>query len=178
MRFHTSGRLPVVFAAALLAGAAVVSLPDETFAGNRVRDHVYADSFGNLIVHSPYGYKRIIVGEGNLAGELQNYTNGGGEEDSYEEPSYEEPAYEQPPYEPQGYYDSESDEPYVEPRYQRRGYYYGGEPGRAYAATRYERQRDYVDNCYRPPVLWKGRSYMYGLPDGVIPVASGYCTSR
>lgn len=165
MRFHTSGRLPVVFAAALMAGAAVVSLPDGAFAGNRLHDHVYADSFGNLIVQSPYGYKRIIVGEGNLARGLQNYTSGGGQEGSYEEPLYEQ----------QGYDGSESDEPYVEPRYQRRSYYHGGEPGRAYAATRYERQRDYVDNCYRPPVLWKGRSYMYGLPDRVIPVSPGRC---
>ena len=168
MRFHTSGRLPVVFAAALMAGAAVVSLPDGAFAGNRLHDHVYADSFGNLIVQSPYGYKRIIVGEGSLAKELQSYTSGGEQGGTYEEPSYEQ----------QGYDDSEPDEPYVEPRYQRRGYYYGGEPGRAYAATRYERQRDYVDNCYRPPVLWKGRSYMYGLPDGVIPVAPGRCPTR
>jgi hypothetical protein len=168
MRFHTSGRLPVVLAAALLAGAAVVSLPDEAFAGNRLHDHVYADSFGNLIVQSPYGYKRIIVGEGSLARELQSYTSGGEQDGSYEEPQYEQ----------QGYDDSEAEEPYVEPRYQRRGYYYGGEPGRAYAATRYERQRYYVEDCYRPPVLWKGRSYMYGLPDGVIPVAPGRCRAR
>ena len=30
--------------------------------------------------------------------------------------------------------------------------------------------RTYRD-CYRPPYLFKGRSYMYGLPDGVIPQA-------
>ena len=30
--------------------------------------------------------------------------------------------------------------------------------------------RNYRD-CHRPPYLFKGRSYMYGLPDGVIPQA-------
>ena len=30
--------------------------------------------------------------------------------------------------------------------------------------------RTYRD-CYRPPYLFKGRSYMYGLPDGVVPQA-------
>lgn len=131
MRFHTSGRLPVVFAAALLTGAAVAGLSDQASAGNRLHDQVYADSFGNLIVQSPYGYKRIIVGEGRLAKELQNYTSGGEADIVYAEP---------------------------EPRYEQGGYY--------------------IDNCYRPPVLWKGRSYMYGLPDGVIPVSPGRCPQR
>jgi hypothetical protein len=27
------------------------------------------------------------------------------------------------------------------------------------------------EDCYRPPHLWKGRSYMYGLPDGEVPQA-------
>jgi hypothetical protein len=30
-------------------------------------DHIYADSFGNLIVDSAAGYKRIVVGQGHLA---------------------------------------------------------------------------------------------------------------
>lgn len=37
------------------------------------RDHVYADSFGNLVVESTAGYKRIIVGQGKLAKELSAY---------------------------------------------------------------------------------------------------------
>lgn len=32
-----------------------------------LRDQVYADSFGNLVIHSPAGYKRIIVGQGEVA---------------------------------------------------------------------------------------------------------------
>lgn len=34
---------------------------------------VYADSFGNLVVHSPAGFKRIIVGKGYLA---ERYASG------------------------------------------------------------------------------------------------------
>jgi hypothetical protein len=30
-------------------------------------DRVHADSFGNLVIHSPAGYKRIIVGMGHAA---------------------------------------------------------------------------------------------------------------
>ena len=30
-------------------------------------DRVHADSFGNLVIHSPAGYKRIIVGMGHVA---------------------------------------------------------------------------------------------------------------
>lgn len=124
MRFPTPVRLPLIFTAAAIAGAATIA---QANAGNGVHDHVYADTFGNLIVQSPYGYKRIIVGEGRLARELQNYTRGG-----------------------------EPDVVYADPE------------------LSYERS-GYIDNCYRPPVLLKGRSYMYGLPDGVIPEPSGRC---
>lgn len=31
---------------------------------------VYADPFGNLVIHSHAGYKRIVVGKGHLADEL------------------------------------------------------------------------------------------------------------
>lgn len=33
------------------------------------QDRVHADSFGNLVIHSPAGYKRIIVGMGHTADE-------------------------------------------------------------------------------------------------------------
>ena len=36
----------------------------------RVRDRVHADSFGNLVVYSSAGYKRIVVGKGHLAAQL------------------------------------------------------------------------------------------------------------
>ena len=40
-------------------------------------DRVYADSFGNLVIESAAGYKRILVGEGKLAKELSDYTGAG-----------------------------------------------------------------------------------------------------
>jgi hypothetical protein len=40
-------------------------------------DHVYADSFGNLVIESAAGYKRILVGEGKMAKELSRYTSAG-----------------------------------------------------------------------------------------------------
>ena len=46
-------------------------------AWSRYRDHIYADSFGNLVIQSPSGYKRIIVGQGHLAKELSSYESAG-----------------------------------------------------------------------------------------------------
>lgn len=46
---------------AVLAGLVAFAAP--AAAG----DHIYADSFGNLIVDSAAGYKRIVVGQGHLA---------------------------------------------------------------------------------------------------------------
>ena len=45
-------------------------------AGSSYSDRIYADSFGNLIVHSRAGYKRIVVGAGHLAAELNAYESG------------------------------------------------------------------------------------------------------
>lgn len=104
-----------VGALALLAACAAVQT-----ASARERDRVYADSFGNLVVESAAGYKRIIVGEGRLAKELSRYTG--------------------------------SDQPDV---------VYSSKPAPV-------SERD----CYRPPVLVKGRSYMYGLSDGEMPQIS------
>lgn len=108
--------------AAALAGAAVVALAAEANADGLVRDRVHADSFGNLVIYSSAGYKRIVVGEGHLAKELAAYTD--------------------------------NDEPRVVE-------YVPGE-------------RVVVRDC--PAVLLKGRSYMYGLPDHVVPQpALDYC---
>jgi hypothetical protein len=100
---------------ALAAMAAAYALPAS--AGSNHRDHVYADSFGNLVIESAAGYKRIIVGQGKLAKELANYTSAG--------------------------------QPKV---------VYADDIGR--------------QDCYRPPVFVKGRSYMYGLSDGEMPQLS------
>ena len=107
--------LAAVTAAMLAAGPA---------SAGGYKDRVHADSFGNLVIHSPAGYKRIIVGMGHTA-EAYDATG-----------SY---------YEPEVVY-------LEEPRPER-----------------------HVRRCSRPPHIWHGRSYMYGLPDGVVPRAPIVC---
>ncbi|WP_188393768.1 hypothetical protein [Mesorhizobium sp. SARCC-RB16n] len=62
-------------AVTLAALAVAVAAPAE--AGLRHHDRIYADSFGNLVIDSAAGYKRIIVGEGKLARQLSDYTSAG-----------------------------------------------------------------------------------------------------
>lgn len=115
MNISKLAALASVFGALTIAPAA---------AGGLYQESVHADSFGNLVIQSPAGYKRIIVGQG-YAAESYNLTG-----------SY---------YEPEVVY---LDEP--------------------------REVRD-VRRCSRPPYLWKGRSYMYGLPDHVVPQAPIVC---
>ena len=119
MRFISSA----VCGAMLAATVTMLSAADAS-AWSRFHDHIYADSFGNLVIQSPNGYKRIVVGQGHLAGKLKGYEGVRDSDVVYLD-------------EDNGGYDE--------------GY----------------RHRD----CYRPPHVWKGRSYMYGLPDGVVPQA-------
>lgn len=77
----------------------------------------HADTFGNLIVYSPSGYKRIIVGQGHLLAEY------------------------------------EAEQAAANP-----GVVYYDEPARRS-----------VHRCRYEPGMFKGRSHMYGLPDGVVP---------
>lgn len=63
--------------AALIVAASVAGLAAPALAGARHQDRVYADSFGNLIVDSAAGYKRILVGKGRLAKQLSDYTGAG-----------------------------------------------------------------------------------------------------
>ena len=67
--------------AALLAGPA---------SAESLRDRVYADSFGNLVIHSSAGYKRLIVGKGEVA-DAYNLTG------SYYEPEEPRVVYLEPP---------------------------------------------------------------------------------
>ncbi|MBN9072690.1 MAG: hypothetical protein J0H34_14090 [Rhizobiales bacterium] len=113
-----------VLLASAVAGAATVM--DAAQATERPRDLIYADSYGNLVIYSRAGYKRIIVGQGHLASELNAYANDGAEE----------------------------------PRVVRR---HDGEAGA---------------DCYYPPYLWKGRSYMYGLSEGEIPQPPLVCSRQ
>jgi hypothetical protein len=112
--------------AVLIAAAMSLTFAGDALAWSGFHDHIYADSFGNLVIQSPNGYKRIIVGQGHLAKGLKKYEGVSGSAAYVDENR-------------NGAYDS-----------------YG-----------YPESGD----CYRPPHLWKGRSYMYGLPDGEIPQA-------
>lgn len=115
--------LQVVSLAAMAAGISGVAGGAQ--AAERQTDRIYADSFGNLVIVSRAGFKRIVVGQGHLASELNAYSNGG------------------------------ADEPKV---------VRGGE----YPKT----------SCYQAPYFWKGRSYMYGFSEGVIPQPPVTCTTE
>lgn len=56
-------RIPTSLAAAL---ATILFAATPAMAGEGA-DRVHADSFGNLVIHSSAGYKRIIVGMGHVA---------------------------------------------------------------------------------------------------------------
>lgn len=51
---------------AAIAFIAATALPASAVHAG-AQDRVHADSFGNLVIHSPAGYKRIIVGKGYTA---------------------------------------------------------------------------------------------------------------
>lgn len=87
------------------------------FAGGLGRDRVHSDSFGNLVIYSAAGYKRIIVGAGQAATGSNQQTKA--------------------------------------PRVA----YHGSQ------RLHLTRGRD----CEFGAVLVHGRSYMYGLPEGVVP---------
>jgi len=106
----------------VLAAGLAIGLAAPAMAGGG-HDRVHADSFGNLVVYSSAGYKRIIVGQGHRARELANYM--------------------------------QADAPRV--------VYLDEEPAAAEV------------RCFRPPVLVKGRSYMYGFDQGEIPLRGGPC---
>jgi hypothetical protein len=107
----------IAFAAALLAGSVSIAA-----AGSLYKDQVHADSFGNLVIYSPAGYKRIVVGAGEAA---SGYRATG------------------------SYY--ETDAPRVA--------WHGGQ----------RLQLRPYRGCEFGAVLLHGRSYMYGLPDHVVP---------
>ncbi|MGB3833348.1 MAG: hypothetical protein WA975_15980 [Mesorhizobium sp.] len=63
-----------IFLTALAGAVLAAAHAAPALAWSRHHDRVYADSFGNLVIESAAGYKRIIVGEGSLAKELAAYT--------------------------------------------------------------------------------------------------------
>ena len=111
---------------AVLAGSAMLAVTlglGAAVAGSFEHDHVYADSFGNLVIDSAPGYKRIIVGQGHRVKEAASFT------------------------------DTDVKIVYAD---------------RTETASSGE-------DCYRAPALIKGRSYMYGFDQGVIPFQGGPC---
>lgn len=111
--------------ASLLAVAVIAAAGLPAQAGSRGQDHVYADSFGNLVIDSAAGYKRIVVGQGDHVRDVAKYLDQG-----------------QP----------DVDVVYADDN----------------AVT-------HDPDCYRPPALIKGRSYMYGFDQGEIPFQGGAC---
>lgn len=67
---HLARLTTAVIAMSALAAATVPSLAWD-------HDRVYADSYGNLVIESAAGYKRILVGEGHEAKRLAEYTSAG-----------------------------------------------------------------------------------------------------
>lgn len=63
MRASTS----ILSALALAAGLAATGATAGELYFDHDRDIVHADSFGNLVIQSPAGYKRIVVGMGAAA---------------------------------------------------------------------------------------------------------------
>lgn len=112
---HFAKRAVLICAAAAFACLASGAVAQ---AGGLYKERIHADSFGNLIVYSPSGYKRIVVGRGYLADRMRASRASG--------------------------------------------------PKIVYL----DRGRDVAGTCHRHAVLLHGRSYMYGLPDNVVPEPS------
>ncbi len=55
----------------ILLAAAALALTMGAAEAGRLKERVYDDSFGNLIIISPSGYKRIVVGMGYIAAEME-----------------------------------------------------------------------------------------------------------
>ncbi|SIT57686.1 conserved hypothetical protein [Mesorhizobium prunaredense] len=78
-------RLPAPVSTAVVLVAVAIGFAFAAPARAGTRDRVYADSFGNLVIESAAGYKRILVGKGNLAKELSDHTGAGQPKIIYED---------------------------------------------------------------------------------------------
>ena len=112
----------------LVAVGLAAAFTGQAVAGPGYGDRVYADSYGNLVIHMAAGPKRILVGQGHRAAEIGGY------------------------------------------RYEGTAVFY--EESGAYEIVAEPRV---VHRCSRAPVVLHGRSYMYGLPENVIPVPDRIC---
>lgn len=70
MRAGSTSRLLLAIALATTIGGGAIS---PALSDNLRHDRVYADSFGNLVIESSAGFKRIVVGEGSQADQVRNY---------------------------------------------------------------------------------------------------------
>mgnify|MGYP000586772962 CR=1 FL=1 len=112
----------LLFVAAAFAAAGATP----ALAGGYSGERVYADAYGNLVIESRAGFKRIMVGKGYMAGDYQALDLETPRETAYLE----------------------------------------RDGGKLYLRRA---------NPCTEGVLIKGRSYMYGLPDGVLPVLVAPC---
>lgn len=125
MKLRFLSKNPARLAAGLSLAAFFLGVNAPAMAGSFYHDHAYSDSYGNLVIYSPAGYKAIVVGKGYLAPKLAEATRKA-------HPAVRGPVV----------------------------------PGAYFLA----------DRCARSAVILHGRSYMYGLPDNVVPVpADDYC---
>jgi len=120
-----AGRFPALGLWGFLSACLIAAITP-AHAGGVIGEQVYADSYGNLVIHSPTGFKRIVVGKGHLAEDL---------------------AYRSRPAGPKVVYLEED-----------RGRLYLRESRRCRYGARLS-----------------GRSYMYGLPEHVVPVPTVSC---
>jgi hypothetical protein len=134
-------------AALALAGTMFFAVGAAPAGADRLRERAEVDSFGNLVVWSRSGYKRIVVGGGDLArsaarpAAAPDVVGGGDPADELAEGQYSEG--------PLAQGESGDDAP---------------------------REREaLVGGVYCPSAFVKGRAYMYGLADGEMPVISS-CT--
>lgn len=120
MKFAMTQPAALAAALCLLFGSLV-----PVFAGTNqtAQDRIHADAYGNLVIHSAAGFKRILVGQGHLMQDDAEALHG--------------------------------------PRV----VYLDDEPFRVRNVYR----------CIPQPAIVHGRSYMYGLPDGVVPVIASGC---
>lgn len=72
MRWNSARAVVGITLAVMAFGQAAPAL-----AWSGEQDHAYADSFGNLVIDSASGYKRILVGEGAMAKKMADYTSAG-----------------------------------------------------------------------------------------------------
>jgi hypothetical protein len=76
-----------------VATSLALALPVVSATAQALGDRVHADSFGNLVIHSRSGYKRIVVGKGHLAIDAAGVQEPGGRGEFYRRYGLNEASY-------------------------------------------------------------------------------------